>query len=113
MRRFLGGFLTAAGVWHFVKTDFYVRIVPDYLPHPRALVLASGAAAVAAGLLLFRASTARAGAWGAALYFIAVFPANIHMAFHPEITPWLPAWTLWARLPLQAALIAWAYRCIG
>jgi hypothetical protein len=40
---------------------------------------------------------------------IALFPVNIQMALHPELMPSLPAWTLWARLPLQAVLIAWAY----
>ncbi len=110
MRAVLGVLMIAAGAWHFVKTDFYVRIMPGYLSYPRMLVLASGAAAILTGLLLLRASTARAGAWGAILYFIAVFPANIHMALHPGIVPQLPAWTFWARLPLQAVFIAWAWR---
>ena len=39
----------------------------------------------------------------------AVFPANLHMALHPEDYRELPggAPALWARLPLQAVFIAW------
>ena len=42
------------------------------------------------------------------LLYIAVFPANINMALHPELGGGVPEWSLWARLPLQFVLIAWA-----
>jgi uncharacterized membrane protein len=40
---------------------------------------------------------------------IAIFPANVHMALHPEDFPKVPggAATLWARLPFQVVFIAW------
>jgi uncharacterized membrane protein len=39
-----------------------------------------------------------------------VFPANVHMAVHPERYQDVPggAAALYARLPLQAVFIAWA-----
>ena len=40
---------------------------------------------------------------------VAVFPANVHMALHPEEFPRFPPALLWARLPLQGVLVAWAY----
>ena len=40
---------------------------------------------------------------------IAVFPANLHMAIHPDLYPSLPPLGLWLRLPIQGVLIAWAY----
>jgi branched-subunit amino acid ABC-type transport system permease component len=45
----------------------------------------------------------------AAALFVAVFPANVHMALHPERyrVPGGRA-ALYARLPLQGAAIAWA-----
>jgi len=42
---------------------------------------------------------------------VAVFPANVNMALHrisPTKKPVAP-WLLWARLPLQAVFIAWAW----
>jgi uncharacterized membrane protein len=40
----------------------------------------------------------------------AVFPANVHMALHPERYPRIPGGrpALIARLPIQAVFIAWA-----
>ena len=40
---------------------------------------------------------------------VAVYPANIHMALHPERFPKIPAAALWARLPLQGifGLLTW------
>ncbi len=46
------------------------------------------------------------------LLYIAVFPANVHMAIHEiQATPdgTLPVWAMWARLPLQLGFIAAAY----
>jgi uncharacterized membrane protein len=42
--------------------------------------------------------------------FVAVFPANINMAVNhlPLGSTQVASWLLWARLPLQLVLIAWA-----
>ena len=40
---------------------------------------------------------------------LAVFPANVEMAVHAERFKQFPERPLWARLPLQGVLIAWAW----
>jgi len=100
----------AAGVGHFVVTRAYVRIMPDYCPAHRELVLVSGAAEIAGGLGLLVPPTRRTAAWGIILLLIAVFPANLWMVQHPERYPNVPLWISWLRLPLQLALIAWAWQ---
>ena len=108
LKSLLGAGFVAAGCLHFVLPAEYVRIMPPVLPFPRLLVFLSGACEVGLGLGLFT-RFARWAAWGLVALLIAVFPANVQMALHPELTPKLPSWTLWARLPLQAVFIAWAY----
>ena len=54
--------------------------------------------------------TRRPAAWGIILLLIAVLPANIWMAQHPERFPTISLWVLWLRLPLQLPLIWWAYQ---
>jgi len=49
-------------------------------------------------------------AWGLIALLVAVFPANIHMAINHGSYPEHNMAALWLRLPLQAALIVWAYR---
>lgn len=99
-----------AGVMHFVIPRAYESIVPDYLPRPRALVYASGIAEIAGGWGVLHPSTRRIGSWWSIATLLAVFPANLHMAQHPERYRRIPGGraTLIARLPLQALLIAWA-----
>jgi uncharacterized membrane protein len=106
----MGTLYVVAGVLHFVATRRYEAIIPAYLPAHRALVLISGAAEIAGGLGVLYPRTRRPAAIGIILLLLAVFPANLWMAQHPERFPGIPLWLLWIRLPLQAALIAWAWR---
>ena len=108
-RWLLGLLFVAAGFNHFRGFDFYKSIVPDYLPWHGPLVSVSGAAEILLGGLLLVPRTARLAAWGLIALLVAVFPANVHMALHPRDFPAFAAWTLWARLPLQGVLLAWAW----
>lgn len=101
-------FLTS-GTLHFVTEKFFVAIVPRGLPKPRLLVQVSGAAelAGAAGVLIPR--TRRLAGKGLIALLVAVFPANVNMAVNAERFKQVPAWALWARLPLQFVAIAWVW----
>ena len=107
----LSASFVAAGVGHFVRPSLYEGIVPPYLPAPRALVYLSGAFEVLGGLGVLPRATRSFSGWGLVALLIAVFPANLHMALHPEpfVDRGIPAWALYSRLPFQAVLIAWAY----
>ncbi len=106
-QRLLSVAFIAAGLLHFLRTQTYESIMPGYLPAHRELVLVSGAAEIVGGLGFAFVGTRRlAGLWLVAL-LIAVFPANVNMALHPDRYDSIPASLLWARLPLQGLLIAW------
>jgi uncharacterized membrane protein len=104
-------FMVAAGVNHFLAADTYEAMVPRALPAPALLVQLSGIAEVLGGLGLILPATRRLTAWGLIALFVAVFPANVNMAINhlPLGTTEVPTWGLWARLPLQIVLIAWAW----
>ena len=104
-----GLFFMAAGVNHFLNMPFYVSIMPPYLLWPVALVYLSGVAEIGLGGLLLFERWSRLAAWGLIALLLAVFPANVHMALHPELYPWASSLGLWLRLSLQGILIAWAY----
>lgn len=105
----LGLLFIAAGLNHFLNPEFYLRIMPPWLPAHGELVALSGALEIMGGLAVFVAPVRRWAGWGLVLLLLAVFPANLHMALNPELFPGLPAAALWARLPLQGALIGWAW----
>jgi uncharacterized membrane protein len=104
-------FVIGAGLNHFRNADFYKRIVPPMFPAPAALVLISGICEIAGGAGLAIPSVRRVAAWGLIALLVAVFPANIYMAMHPEkfADLGLPRWTFYARLPVQGILIWWVY----
>ena len=104
-------FYFAAGSLHFIRPAPYLKIVPPYLPWHSELVAISGFFEIVGGLGLLYAPTRRAAAWGLVALLVAVFPANIYMALHPERFADLHVarWLLWARLPLQGVLIAWIW----
>ena len=108
-RRLLAALFVLAGLNHFAQPRLYGAIMPDYLPAHDTLVAASGYAEVALGLLALVPGAERLARWGLTALLVAIFPANLHMALHPERYPSIPAPLLWLRLPLQAVLIAWVW----
>jgi uncharacterized membrane protein len=107
LRRLCGPAFIAAGANHFRDPRFYRAIMPDYLPAHDELVAASGVAEMLGGAALMHPRTRRLGGWWLIATLIAVFPANLHMALHPERYRQMPRAGLYARLPVQLAFIAW------
>ena len=103
-------FWVVAGAMHFVVPRQYEAIVPPRLAgRKREIVVASGIAEMAGGLAILPGRTRPAARWWLLALLVAVYPANIEMAFHPERFPKIPAAALWARLPLQGifGLLTW------
>ena len=112
IRSLFGPVFVLAGLLHFIKPSFYLRIMPPWLPAHQELVNASGVAEIVGGAALMSPSPRlrRAGGWLSIATLIGVYPANVHMALNPQDYPEIPggAAALYARLPLQAVFIAWA-----
>ncbi len=103
--------MVAAGLNHFRMPAAYAAMIPAALPAPLALVYISGVAEILGGLGLILPATRRLAAWGLVALFVAIFPANVNMAVNnlPMDGNPVPTWVLWARLPIQAVLVAWAW----
>jgi uncharacterized membrane protein len=98
-----------AGANHFIKPEFYLPMMPPYIPAHELMVSLSGIAEMILGLLLLVPKVSRLAAWGLVALLIAVFPANLHMALHSEQFPDIPQMGLWIRLPIQGVMIWWAW----
>ena len=108
-RFFAGPVMVAAGINHFVNPDFYLKIVPDALPAPEALVYLSGVAEIAGALGTMHPRTRRPAGWFLIATLVAVYPANIYMAVEADRFESIPRWALLARLPLQFLFIYWVW----
>jgi len=112
-RTLLGLLFIVAGTLHFAMSGVYLKIMPPCLPRPLTLVYVSGAAEVLGGVGLFVPRVRRVASRGLAALLVAVWPANVYMAVAHLPAPGIfgESWAQWARLPLQAPLIWWAWRC--
>ena len=101
-------FMIVAGTMHFVNPEFFLKIVPPYLPLHRELVLVSGVCEILLGVLLLIPKCSHLAAWGIIALLIAVFPANIYLFQNQDLMPASP-FVHFLRLPLQGVFILWAY----
>ncbi len=105
----LGIGMIAAGANHFVNPEFYLKVMPPYLPAPLFLIYLSGFFQIALGVLLLIPKFTRLAAWGIIALLIAVYPANIYMAMNAELFSEYSRILLYLRLPLQLVFIRWAF----
>jgi uncharacterized membrane protein len=109
-------FYVFAGVNHFLNAEFYVNIMPPYLPWHLELVYLSGIVEIALGVGLAIPRHRSLAAWGVIALLIAVFPANLHQAMNDVPIPGSEesmGAIRWLRLPFQALFILWAWWYTG
>jgi uncharacterized membrane protein len=105
----MAAFYVVAGVNHFVSPEFYLPMMPDYLPWHLGLIYLSGVAEIALGIAVLIPRLRVLAAWGIIALLVAVFPANLYAAMHQiPLIGTEPMWN-WVRLPFQALFIAWAW----
>jgi len=83
--------------------------MPPYLPLHSELSYISGFFEILGAIGLLFAQTRKASGYGLLILLIIIFPANIHMAIHPEYFPDYSKLTIYLRLPLQFLFMAWVY----
>ena len=98
------------GIAHFAATDAEMRIVPPYIPWPRAAVLVSGVFELLGAVGLLWCPTRRAAGVGLFMLTLGVTPAHIYMLQRADLFP-VPVWALWLRLPIQVALLGLIVWC--
>lgn len=107
----IGMFLLLAGITHFANPDFFNDIVPPWLPPSEAFwTYISGVAEIIVGAMLLRPATRRRGAYAAAGLFIAVYPANLYMAWDWRDHSASDQFISYGRLPFQFLFIWLALR---
>ncbi|MGP9567586.1 DoxX family protein [Halomonas sp. AOP5-B2-8] len=94
-------FFLIGGVAHFFFTDFFIMAMPDYLSYHKELVLISGMFELLGAIGILIPKTRFLAGCGLIALIVAVYPANINMALHPERYPDISEMFLYIRLPLQ------------
>jgi uncharacterized membrane protein len=102
-------FFIGAGIDHFNNQEFYLSIMPPFLPFHIEAVLISGFFEIMGGIGLLISKFRSKAAWGLLALLISVYPANIYMAFNPDEFIQYPIILLYLRLVLQFIAFYWAF----
>ena len=98
-----------AGFFHFLKPKVYLRIMPRYLPAPKALVYLSGLAEIGLGVGLCFPVTKNWAIYGIILMLAVFLLIHFYMLSSRKAGAAIPVWVLILRIPLQFILMWWAY----
>ena len=104
-------FYVLVGIKHFIDPNFFLAIVPPYLPYHLELVYISGIFEILFGVMILFPKYRYWGSVGLIILLIAVFPANIYLFQSVEAqkaigaTQEIATW----RLPVQGIFILVAY----
>jgi uncharacterized membrane protein len=104
-------FYVLVGIKHFIDPNFFLAIVPPYLPYHLELVYISGLFEILFGVMILFPKYRYWGSVGLIILLIAVFPANIYLFQSVEAqkaigaTQEIATW----RLPIQGIFILVAY----
>ncbi|MGZ2368167.1 DoxX family protein [Ancylomarina sp. YFZ004] len=70
-------FMIMGGVQHFLKPDFYLPFVPNFLPFPMTIIYLSGFVEIALGLLLLFRKYAKIAAVGIFMLLLLFLPVHV------------------------------------
>jgi len=98
-----------AGTMHFIKPRTYLRIMPRYLPNHKLLVALSGIIEIALGICLLFPALKNPAIYGIIIILAIFLIVHFYMLSGKKASAGIPRWLLLLRIPLQFALMYWAY----
>lgn len=106
-------FFLTSGINHFRDPGFYYPLIPDYLPFPGFINIASGILEIALGLGIILPISRQMAAKGMIILLLAFVPSHIYfiqLGGCVSAGLCVPAWTAWVRLALvHPLLILWVW----
>ena len=100
------------GFQHFIDTSFFLKIMPPSFPLHKESVYVSGVLEILFGIGIIFNKTRFYASWGIILLLIAVYPANIYLAFSEDAQQAIGVssfFASWVRLPIQFVFIGLAF----
>ena len=98
-----------SGFNHFIHAEFYLSIMPYYLPYPLELVYLSGLCEILLGLLLIPYRSRKMASWLIMAMLMVFLIVHVQMLIDTYPLGGLLFWVAVFRLPLQYVLIRWAW----
>ena len=111
--RGLGIFYIFAGANHFINPEFYLPLIPNYLPAHLILNVLVGLVELALGILVFLPRYTQTASWGIVLLLIVLIPSHVYFIQIGSCVKdglCISEWFAWVRLIMvHPLLIVWAW----
>jgi uncharacterized membrane protein len=98
-----------AGLSHFTRFDYFLSLVPAFMPQPRAVVVLAGGILLLTSFFLAFQATRRLGCYLALLVLGITLPIDVFILTEHGAGIPLSLWVLAARIPFHMAMILWAW----
>ena len=109
----MSGFYVYVGILHFIDPEWFLFIMPPFLSSiGLELIYISGFFEITLGILLLYPKSRQMASYGLILLLIAVYPANLYLAFYeqPQKLIGISSFAAsWVRLPIQFIFLGLAY----
>jgi uncharacterized membrane protein len=99
-------FFVVGGQAHFTATEFFVKIVPPYVPLPLLMVYFTGVLELIGAVAIWVPAWRSWAGIGLVILTVCVTPANIYMWLNPQLFPEISPSFLGWRLVAQVVLLA-------
>lgn len=116
LRLTLIGFYLVAGIYHFINPEFYLGLIPDYLPYPEFINYLSGFLEIGLALGVALPKTRMLAVKGIIVLLVLFIPSHVYfiqIGSCVETAFCISPWISWVRLLLIHPLLllwAWAVR---
>lgn len=109
----LAAFYGIAGLYHFINNEFYLGLIPDYIPKPIIINYVVGLVELLLGLLVLLPKYRRMACCAIMVLLVVVIPSHVYFIQIGSCVPdglRVPNWVSWSRLiVIHPLLIYWAY----
>lgn len=103
----------SSGIGHFVAKDFYLRLVPPYVPFPEAVILVTGALVLLMGIGIVTPGVKKVTAKCMALFALCTMPSIIYLVSNPTLFPEISVHLIVMSIPSQLAIFVSSYWLSG
>ncbi|MFK7832606.1 MAG: DoxX family protein [Winogradskyella sp.] len=110
LRFLLIGFYAFAGSYHFINPEFYLDLIPDYLPYPQAVNYISGFLEIVLAIGVAIPKTRLLAVKGIIVLLIVFIPSHVYfiqIGSCVDSAFCVAPWIAWVRLLLVHPLLIW------
>jgi uncharacterized membrane protein len=109
----LAAFYGIAGLYHFINPEFYLGLIPDYIPKPIFINYVVGLVELLLGIVVLIPKYSKTACYGIMVLLMLLVPSHVYFIQIGSCVSdalCLPNWVSWSRLiVIHPLLIYWAY----